>query len=179
MSRRFPLLLTGLLIASAAAGYRTTLWYVPHAVMQKAYTKFKPANHWVHADVLSGSKGSWVPLGNPDIVASRASYDLSQGPLLLTGSASPNTYWSLTMYDGGSLHFFLINGEQLAGKPYRIALVRAGDTDALAKAVAAGAIVAESPTTRGYLMQRTFVTPSADFAVLKPVREAASITPLK
>ena len=179
MSRRDWLVLGGLFIASAAVGYRAMLWQVPHAVMQKAYAKFKPANHWVHADVLSGSKGSWVPLGNPDIVASRAAYDLSQGPLLLTGSASPDTYWSLTMYDGRTVHFFLVNGEQLAGQPYRIALVQAGDAEAIVRARAAGAMVAESPTMRGYLMQRTFVTAATDFAALKPLREAALIAPLQ
>lgn len=178
MSRRWPLALAALLVTGAVAGYHAMIWYVPHAVMQKAYARFNPPNRWVHADVLSGSKGSWVPLGNPDIVASRAAYDLSQGPLLLTGSASPDTYWSLTMYDGRSVHFFLVNGEKLAGQPYRIALVRAGDANAIARARAAGATVAESPTMRGYLMQRTFVTSASDFAALQPIREDAMITPL-
>jgi len=179
MSRRWPLALAALLLVSAAVGYHAMIWYVPHAVMQKAYARFTPANHWVHADVLSGSKGSWVPLGNPDIVASRAAYDLSQGPLLLTGSASPDTYWSLTIYDGRTVHFYLVNGETLAGQPYRIALVQAGDAAAIARARAIGATLVESPTARGYLMQRTFVTPSTDFAALKPVREAAVIVPLR
>lgn len=153
------------------AGYQAMLWYVPWALMQKTYERFSPANQWFHAPVEAGTKASWVPLGNPDIVASRASYDLTNGPLKLTGQAPVEGYWSLTIFDGRSINFFVLNNDQLRGRPFSVTLVKEGAS------IPAGPQTAVSPSTKGYVIIRTFVDARTDLRALDAMRQSFVIEP--
>lgn len=164
-------------LALAYASYRITLWYIPHKLMQYTYQRWNPPNKWFHAGKETGAR-SWVPMGNPDFIISRCAYDLSSGPLLLTGLVPADTYWSLTLYQNNSTNFFITNDQGRAGQPYEYVLAKAGTAGDLLKSHRAEQII-HSPTERGYLVIRIFINPATDFAALKTAQEQAKVIPLK
>lgn len=164
------------LIALGYAAYRITIWYLPYRLMQYTYQRWQPPNTWHHAGKETG-KQTWVPMANPDFIISRCAYDLSQGPLLLSGPVPEATYWSLAMYQNNSTNFFIVNDKGIAANKYEYVLARAGMAKDQLKEHAAKPVV-YSPTECGYLVIRIFINPKVDYATLKATQEQASIQPL-
>ena len=104
------------------------------------------ANQWQFADRVTPLSRQIVR-PSPDFAYSACSYDLSDGPVVIT--ATPwNAYWSLSLYAANSDNFFVIDDRE-ARYGAEITLVRAG------RAHPEGAsMVVESPSGRGIALIR-------------------------
>ena len=162
--------------ASTYGGYQAVLWYYPHKLMAYTYTRWNPGNQWFHAG-RQNPQTTWVPGGNPDFIISRAAYDVSKGPILLTGVVPPETYWSLTGYQGNGANFFIRNDAGRSGQVYEFVLAKMG-IDVSRFPQAANREVLYSPTDRGLLVVRIFLTNKVDYTTLKSIQEKAVIQPL-
>lgn len=93
---------------------------------------------------------------NPDSIISSMAYDLSDGPVRISGEVWPR-YWSLSMYQQNSDNFFVINDRQLEGPAFAFVLTHA------AQNIDAGhgeQIV--SPTLKGIMLIRRFAASADD-----------------
>ena len=103
-----------------------------------------------------GPRANAARRANPDSIISSMAYDLSDGPVQVSGEVWPD-YWSLSLYQQNSDNFFVINDQQLDTPSFNYVITH-GDLD-----VDPGdATVIVSPTTKGIMLIRRFVKQASD-----------------
>lgn len=97
---------------------------------------------------------------NPDSIISSMAYDLSEGPVRVSGETWPR-YWSLSLYQQNSDNYFVVNDQQLDSADFDFVIVQdgqmTGETDAR---------VIISPTEQGVMLVRRFAAESADMPAI-------------
>jgi uncharacterized membrane protein len=135
-------------LAIAVVSHFVFIHAAPRAMMGVAIKRIGAggANAWQFADRVTPLSRQIVR-PSPDFAYSACSYDLSDGPVVIT--ATPwNAYWSLSLYAANSDNFFVIDDRE-ARYGAEITLVRAG------RAHPEGAsMVVESPSARGIALIR-------------------------
>jgi len=100
----------------------TVLW---HRLTDPALDKPVLVNRFRHLG-LANADSDFVVRPSPDLLYSLCLYDLSEGPVQISGRV-PNSYWSLQLYGMNTDNFAGVsntrNQVDRAGKTYRITLV--------------------------------------------------------
>jgi len=93
---------------------------------------------------------------NPDSIISSMAYDLSEGPVAISGQIWPR-YWSLSLYQQNSDNFFVINDRELSDPSFHFILALPGQkTDQYE-----GTPIL-SPTSKGIMLIRRFAADESD-----------------
>ncbi len=150
-------------------GYFGFLFAVPWSITQRAYKMWTPVNQWHHSGLEAGRRGSWVKIGNPDFIVSRAVFDLSGGPLRFTGRVPNDSYWSLAFYDEKTMNFAVINDTGLSGKNYEIIVTGSK------RQPVAGADHIQSPVTKGYVVVRILARQNRPIEYWRDIQRQARI----
>lgn len=166
-------LIIALFAAAFFAGYHARLAYGPWKLMQQTYASWAPANRWFH-DAGEPDAENWVKIANPDALVSRATYDLSAGPLLFEGALPEDEYWSLSFYDGRSVNAGTVSDESIDGGRYRVILAAPSAGEALRRRYP-GVPVVTSDTRRGYAVVRLIIDRSRPLAATAATQADATI----
>lgn len=103
---------------------------------------------------------------NPDSIISSMAYDVSDGPVRVSGAVWPR-YWSLSLYQQNSDNFFVINDRQLDSDRFDF-IITSGDPVELATA---GRVI-QSPTEKGIMLVRRFAADAEDMLAIIENQEA-------
>lgn len=93
---------------------------------------------------------------NPDSVVSIMAYDVSDGPVLVSGETWPD-YWSLSLYEQNSDAFYVLNDRDLPSRDFRLVI-----SDQSVDGLSSGDQFVETPTKRGIMLIRRYVKEAAD-----------------
>ncbi len=108
---------------------------------------------------------------NPDSIISSMAYDLSEGPVRISGEIWPR-YWSISFYQQNSDNFFVKNDLELGEARFEFILALAEhDTSELV-----GTPVI-SPTDRGIMLIRRFAANADDMPGIRANQDAMSCGP--
>ncbi len=113
----------------------------------------------------SDSRGVVRP--SPDLLYSSCVYDLSNGPVRVTASGMPDTYWSVSLFDADTDNFYVLNDRQAKAGAVDFTIV-----DAHADRVPRGTVV-HSPTRRGLVLFRTLIDDDRRLAEIDKARRRA------
>jgi uncharacterized membrane protein len=128
-------------------------------------------NAWHHAPRVS-EKSRRVVRPSPDLAYSSCVYDLSAGPIRVTAAAWDD-YMSVSVFAANSDNDFVINDRQApAGVDF--VLIRAGDPKP-----PGAAMVVESPSTTGIILQRRIAPTAERFALADAARKGDICGPYK
>lgn len=116
-----------------------------------------------------------VVRSSPDLLYSICVYDVSAGPLELSATVPPDTYWSAAFYDFNTNNYRVLNDSQV-GRSVAIVLTKAGSPAAQALA---GAETVVSPTDRGLILIRTLISNEAALPALEASRKDTTCSPLR
>lgn len=91
---------------------------------------------------------------SPDQLYSACIYDVSKGPVAISGVAPSNTYWSLSAFAVNSDNFFVVNDTELESQEFRYVLI----SEEMDKPVGYNdAQIIIAPTKKGAVLQRVFI----------------------
>ena len=110
--------------------------------------------------------------GNPDVLPSTLAYDLSAGPVRVSGRTWP-AYWSLSVYQHNSDNIFVINDRALDGDEFAIVL----SEDPIE--VAEPAINVVSPSRTGLVVIRRLATRDSTMDALRANQDLMECGPLE
>jgi len=174
--------LPGLLVVFlfALAGYYLTLMAAPFAVLHVFEHRLLakvPENTLFHAPLPTATpKTGTMP--NPDFLYSVLKYNLSGGPVRLTGVVPHDTYWSFSTYQADSSNFSVVNDQQITAGQFDIVLAQAGQSlDAYR--LSATTRVIYSPTTTGVGLFRLLDSTPAELSRLEALRHQTRVEILK
>lgn len=177
-------MLSRILFYSLAAGAlaAVTFFVTRSMVIQKAPVKVMST---IEARIVAGA-GSWnacfhnqvygprrnaARRANPDSIISSMAYDLSDGPVRISGETWPR-YWSLSFYQQNSDNFFVVNDLELDGPIFNYLLATDGqDTSEL------GGTRIVSPTVKGIMLVRRFAADASDMPGIIANQEAMTCGP--
>jgi uncharacterized membrane protein len=152
--------LVALAVVVAAISHVAVIVAAPYVLMRGAMTRVSRdgtvINAWNHGKRVS-EKSRRVVRPSPDLAYSACVYDLSAGPIRVTAAAWDD-YMSVSAFAANSDNFFVINDRE-APSGVDFTLIRAGDdrpSDA--------ALIVESPSTRGIILQRRIAPTEERFA---------------
>ncbi|MEM6484964.1 MAG: DUF1254 domain-containing protein [Pseudomonadota bacterium] len=113
-----------------------------------------------------GPRAAAARRANPDSIISAMAYDLSKGPVRISGETWPR-YWSISFYEQNSDNFFVVNDLQLTDSSFNFVLaLQEHDTAAL------DGMRVESPTARGIVLIRRFAADALDMPGILANQEA-------
>ena len=142
-------------------------WFSRAAVIDKAP---KDVMAGIQARIVGGA-GGWnacmhnrqfgpvyggAARANPDSVVSIMAYDVSEGPVLVSGETWPD-YWSLSLYEQNSDAFYVLNDRELEGSAFRLVIADKAGAEA-----ESGDLIAQSPTPKGIMLIRRYVKEESD-----------------
>ena len=93
--------------------YQLTISLTPNVIYQGAKRKIlnrtsTALNKLTVSEVITAEMRS-VVMPNPDFIYLTAFYDLSDGPLQITGEMPDSTYWSVSMYYPNTVNWYVKN----------------------------------------------------------------------
>lgn len=142
-----------LAVLAFAATRTVVIKRAPEKVMERLETRFaKVAGGWnkcYHIRAYGPRKGS-AKRANPDSIVSVMAYDLSNGPIRLSGPIWPD-YWSLSLYQQNSDNFFVVNDQELGQAEFNLIITAKGQTPPRGD----GTVIV-SPTEKGIMLVRRF-----------------------
>ena len=114
----------------------------------------------------SASRGVVRP--SPDLLYASCVYDLSKGPVRVTASGMPDTYWSVSLFDADTNNFYVLNDRQAKTGAVDFTIVPPDqDKQPL------GTVV-RSPTRRGLVLFRTLIDDEKRVAEIDRARRSAA-----
>ena len=171
MIRRWLLpLALGLLLAGAA--WQVTLIAFPDVLMSLAVKRVAKGgfNTIRHAPPPTAKERAIVR-PNPDLAFSYCPYDLAHGPVLIDAAPVAGPYWSLSIFDSHTDTVFVRNGMQAQDRPFRVAIVRTGQS------APAGYEPVPVTGNQGIALVRILVENRASFAAIDRARRATICRP--
>ena len=161
-------------VAVAAVSHLGVIMVAPYVLMRGAMKRVSrdgaSINTWIHAPRVS-EESRRVVRPSPDLAYSACVYDLSNGPIRITAAAWDD-YMSVSAFAANSDNFFVINDRE-APEGVDLVLIRAGD-----EKPAGAAMVVESPSTRGIVLQRRVAPTEERFAKADAARKNDICGPL-
>ena len=168
------------LVLFGLAGYYLTLVAAPYAVLHVFEHRLLakvPENTLFHAPLPAATPNTGT-MPNPDFLYSVLKYNLSGGPVRLTGTVPHDTYWSFSTYQADSSNFSVVNDQQITASQFDIVLARAGEPLNGCHLSDATRVV-YSPTTTGVGLFRLLVATPADLSRLEDLRHQTHVDILK
>jgi uncharacterized membrane protein len=164
-----------LAVVVAVVSHVAAIVVAPYVLMRGAMARISrdgtSINVWIHAPRVSETSRR-VVRPSPDLAYSSCVYDLSSGPIRVTAAAWDD-YMSVSVFAENSDNFFVINDRQ-APNGVDFILIRAGE----AKPDGA-AMVVESPSATGIILQRRVAPTEERFAQADAARKADICGPIK
>lgn len=127
-------------------------------------------NTCLHNQVY-GPRANAARRANPDSIISSMAYDLSDGPVRISGETWPR-YWSLSAYQQNSDNFFVVNDQALADQSFDFVLALEGQSTA-----DLGGTPIVSPTAKGIVLVRRFAADASDMPGILANQDALSCGP--
>ncbi|MEM7637942.1 MAG: DUF1254 domain-containing protein [Pseudomonadota bacterium] len=118
-----------------------------------------------------GPRANAARRANPDSIISSMAYDLSDGPVRISGETWPR-YWSLSAYQQNSDNFFVVNDQALADQSFDFVLALEGQSTA-----DLGGTPIVSPTAKGIVLIRRFAADASDMPGILANQDALSCGP--
>lgn len=151
----------------AAVSHIATVLAAPYLLMSAAMKNLsrdgERINAWGHAARITEASRR-VVRPSPDLAYSACVYDLSRGPVHVTAAAWDD-YMSVSVFAANSDNIFAINDRQAPGG-VQLILVRKGGM----RPSVPGAIIVESPSARGIVLQRRLAPTAERFAKAEAAR---------
>lgn len=119
-----------------------------------------------------GPRANAANRANPDSIISSMAYDLSDGPVRVSGEVWPR-YWSLSLYQQNSDNFFVVNDRALETPEFDFILSLANQNVADTN----GTVIV-SPTSKGIMLIRRFAADADDMPAILENQDAMSCGPL-
>jgi uncharacterized membrane protein len=167
MLRRQYILVGVATIILAAASFliirSVTIHQAPKAVMANIEARIvQGAGSWnaCYHNRVFGPRSGAARRANPDSIISSMAYDLSDGPVRVSGEVWPR-YWSLSLYQQNSDNYFVVNDQQLPRPDFDYVIVREGtaDTELVGTHIV-------SPTEKGIMLIRRFAALESDMPAI-------------
>ena len=115
-----------LFVVGILLGYQLTLKFYPNLLYRGAKKKINiPVNTVRYPDLPDANLRSVVK-PNPDFLYATAFYDLSDGPVEITGELPDSSYWSLAFYEPNTVNYYIKNDTQFPKKKLKIILAKEG-----------------------------------------------------
>ena len=109
---------------------------------------------------------------NPDSIISSMAYDLSKGPVRVSGSIWPR-YWSLSLYQQNSDNYFVINDQQIQQSKFDFVIIQKGQI-----VIDINATPITSPTEKGIMLIRRFAAQESDMPAIIENQDAMYCGPI-
>jgi len=147
------IIIASLFVIGGLIGSRLTIHYLPNYV----YAKFEKKMEGVGIEKNSfriitapDENSRSVVKPNPDFAYVSCFFDLSDGPLHITGTMPDSVYWSVAMYEPNTVNFYVKNDQQYASNELNLVLSKeqlsVSDTECIV-----------SPVTTGFILIRALV----------------------
>jgi uncharacterized membrane protein len=166
---------TMLLSAAAFIGVRASLiTKASTAVMERIEAKIVAgAGDWnsCYHNRSYGPRKNAARRANPDSIISSMAYDLTNGPVRVSGQTWPR-YWSLSLYQQNSDNFFVINDRELEQAEFDYLI-----TARRQQSSPDGAVQIISPTQKGIMLIRRFAAMPSDMPGIIANQDAMSCGP--
>lgn len=157
-------------------GRHLVLQRVPLKAMEQIQTRIVNAvgdwNQCLHNRTYGPSYGT-VERANADNMGSAMAYDLSGGPVRLSGVTWPN-YWSLSVYQQNTDNIFVVNDAQLESDNFDFTLSLSAD-----ETIPRGSTRIVSPTKKGIVLIRRFAPNSEAEEAIRENQAQMNCAPLK
>ncbi|HAS44243.1 MAG TPA: hypothetical protein DCS93_27440 [Microscillaceae bacterium] len=142
------------LVALMAIGSLGTLYGIPYLVMSKVKSRLglTVPNQFRHSPLMDHTQRA-VVRPNPNFLYSIGQFDLTDGPIKITGQIPDSTYWSIAFYKNNTVNFFVKNDQQFKHKSFSIMLKPKGYELKPDK----GTQVVEAASTTGIVLVRLLV----------------------
>lgn len=151
------LYLIGLVVLSLIC-YKLTIKYLPNVIYSRAKTKMITKRQIKENELQTlpfpTSDNRAVVKPNPDFAYASTFYDLSDGPIHLTGPMPDSTYWSLALYEPNTNNFYVKNDMQFGTDQLNVVIASASQKEVSE----ANAEVITSPTEKGFMLVRILGT---------------------
>lgn len=121
---------------------------------------------------IYGPRANAANRANPDSIISSMAYDLSQGPVRVSGEVWPR-YWSFSLYQQNSDNFFVVNDRDLDQTEFDFVL----KLDSQSVEDSPGKVIV-SPTEKGIMLIRRFAADADDMLAILENQDAMSCGPL-
>jgi uncharacterized membrane protein len=167
MLRRQDIIFGGVTLMLAAASFlimrSVTINNAPKTVMETIEARIiKGAGGWnaCYHNRVFGPRAGAARRANPDSIISSMAYDVSDGPVRVSGEVWPQ-YWSLSLYQRNSDNYFVVNDRQLPSPNFDFVIVRKGaeETDLTGTQII-------SPTDKGIMLIRRFAAQESDMPAI-------------
>ncbi len=153
-----------------AVAWHLVLAMTPDTLMRLALdrvSKVGGPNRFTHSPLATAASRAIVR-PSPDLAYSSCPFDLAKGPLLIDAVPVPAPYWSLSIFDTHTDVALVRNGVRAAYKPFRIAVLAAGQT------APAGYEPVHVDGTRGIALIRILIDDRARFPAIDQERRATT-----
>lgn len=153
-----------------------TIHNAPKAVMADIESRIvQGAGSWnaCYHNRVFGPRARAARRANPDSIISSMAYDLSDGPVRVSGEVWPR-YWSLSLYQQNSDNYFVVNDRQLSQPDFNFVIVQKGsaETDGVGTQII-------SPTKKGIMLIRRFAAQQSDMPAIVENQAALYCGPAK
>jgi len=118
-----------------------------------------------------GPRANAARRANPDSIISSMAYDLSNGPIRISGETWPR-YWSISFYQQNSDNFFVMNDQEMTESVFDFVLALENQEIATL-----GGTPIISPTTKGIMLIRRFAAEASDMPGIIANQEALTCAP--
>jgi len=167
MLRRQDIIFGGVTLILAAASFfivrSITINHAPKTVMANIEARIvQGAGGWnaCYHNRVFGPRAGAARRANPDSIISSMAYDLSDGPVRISGEVWPQ-YWSLSLYQQNSDNYFVVNDRQLPTPNFDFVIVQKG-----AKETSLMGTQIISPTDKGIMLIRRFAAQKSDMPAI-------------
>lgn len=167
MLKRQHIIFAAVTILLAAASFlitrSVTIHNAPKAVMADIESRIvQGAGGWnaCYHNRAFGPRARAARRANPDSIISSMAYDVSDGPVRVSGVVW-SRYWSLSLYQQNSDNYFVVNDRQLPQPEFDFVIVQKGtpETDGVGTQII-------SPTKKGIMLIRRFAAQESDMPAI-------------
>ncbi len=141
-------------ILGVLLGYQGLIYFYPNLAYRIAKIKIDTPDNTFRFPELPDAESRAVVKPNPDFLYVTGFYDLSDGPLQVSGQLPDSTYWSVAMYRPNTVNFYVKNDLQFQTSNLHLVLAKEGEE----LAEEPSSEIVYSPTTKGLILFRILVT---------------------
>ncbi|RMG82229.1 MAG: DUF1254 domain-containing protein [Bacteroidetes bacterium] len=157
--------------------YHLTIAVLPNVIYGvlhfKANQNHPDSDNQLTYHALPNDQSRAVVMPNPDFLYVSSFYDLTEGPLRITGTLPDSTYWSLAFYQPNTLNWYIKNDLQFGTNQLDL-LLATEDQD---RTGLEASEVALSPVRKGFLLFRILVTDPARLPEFEARQKSIRLTP--
>jgi len=171
---RSTIAVLALAVVAFGAAHLAVVSAYPYVAMSAAMDRIsqdgKAVNQWRYGQRATG-KSRRIVRPSPDLANASCVYDLSSGPIRITAARSEG-YMSVSIYSANSDNIFVVN-DRAAPQGVDMILYRHGTPRP-----SGAALVVESPSTKGIVLQRRLAPTPEAFAAAATARAGDICGPL-